>query len=91
MRQPLIDAHVSDDWLQAGFVQRGNLVVLAENCGPNLPDVPLVALTTEGSVPAQQALTSQRISEQTLHEIIEGRRRMVAASCASSAPMSWPR
>lgn len=85
LRQPLVDAHVSDDWLRTGFVERGNLVVLAEElrAGPDLPDVPLVALTTEGSDPAQQALTSQRtrqrLSEQTLREIAEGRRRMVQA------------
>jgi pimeloyl-ACP methyl ester carboxylesterase len=85
LRQPLIDAHVSDDWLQAGFVERGNLVVLAEElrAGPDIPDVPLVALTTEGIDPAQHALTSQQtqqqISEQTVQEIVEGRRRMVAA------------
>jgi pimeloyl-ACP methyl ester carboxylesterase len=81
LRQPLIDAHVRDDWLQAGFVERGNLVVLAEElrAGPDIPDVPLVALTTEGIDPAQHALTSQQISEQTVQEIVEGRRRMVAA------------
>jgi pimeloyl-ACP methyl ester carboxylesterase len=85
VRQPLIDAHVSDDWLQAGSVERGNLVGLAEElrAGPNIPDVPLVALITEGIDPAQQALASQRarqqISEQTVQEVAEGRRRMVAA------------
>lgn len=85
VRQPLVDAHVRQDWLHAGFVERGNLVALAEElrAGPDIPDVPLVAITTEGIDPAQQALTSQQtrqqISEQTLREIAEGRRRMVAA------------
>jgi len=85
VRQPLVDAHVSDGWLQAGFAERANLVGLAEElrAGPGLPDVSLVALTTEGIDSAQQALTSQQtrhqISEQTVQEIVEGRRRMVAA------------
>ena len=85
LRQPLIDAHVSDDWLQVGFVERGNLVVLAEElrAGPDIPDVPLVALTTEGIDHAQHALASrqtrQQITEQTVQEMIEGRRRMIAA------------
>jgi pimeloyl-ACP methyl ester carboxylesterase len=80
VRQPLIDAHVREDWLLAGFAERGNLVALAEElrAGPDIPDVPLVAVTTEGSDPTQQALTSQQISEQTLQETAEGRRRMVA-------------
>lgn len=85
LRQPLLDAHVSDQWLQAGFAERRNLVQLAEElqAGPDVPDVPLVALTTEGVDPAQQALTSrqtrQGVSEQTLRDIRDGRRRMVAA------------
>jgi pimeloyl-ACP methyl ester carboxylesterase len=85
LRQPLIDAHVSDNWLQGGFAERSNLVALADELrgGPDIPDVPLIALTTAGVDPAQQALTSEQtrqgISEQTLHEIAEGRRKMVAA------------
>ena len=85
LRQPLVDAHVSDNWLQGGFAERGNLVALADELrtGPDIPDVPLIALTTEGIDPVQQALTSERtrqgISEQTLREMVDGRRRMVAA------------
>ena len=81
VRESLVDAHVSDDWLQAGSVERGNLVVLAEElrAGPGIPDVPLVALTTEGIDSAQQALTSQRSAEQTVREMVDGRMRMVEA------------
>ncbi|EWM18890.1 hydrolase [Kutzneria sp. 744] len=85
VRLPLIDAHTSDEWLQAGFAERGNLVALAEElrAGPDIPDVPLIALTAEGVDPAQRALTSQqtrlRIAERTLREIGEGKRRMIAA------------
>lgn len=85
LRPSLIEAHVSDNWLLGGFAERGNLVALADElrAGPDLPDVPLIALTTEGVDPAQRALTSeetrQGVSERTLREIAEGRRKMVAA------------
>lgn len=85
LRQPLIDAHVGDEWLRAGVAERGNLVALADElrAGPDIPDVPLVALTVEGIDPAQRALTSEQtrqgISEQTLDQIREGKKRMVAA------------
>ncbi|MGH3937018.1 MAG: hypothetical protein ACRDTG_00045 [Pseudonocardiaceae bacterium] len=44
-RQPLIDPHVSDEWLQVGFAERRNLVVLADElragpdsmCSPTVP------------------------------------------------------
>jgi len=67
------------------FAERGNLVALADElrAGPDLPDVPLIALTTEGIDPTQQALTSERtrqgVAERTRHEIAEGRKKMVAA------------
>jgi pimeloyl-ACP methyl ester carboxylesterase len=85
LRQPLIDAHVSDEWLRVGAAERGNLVALAEElrAGPDIPDVPLIALTVEGVDPTQRALTSEQtrqgLSEQTLSAIREGRKRMVAA------------
>ncbi len=85
LRQPLIDAHVSDAWLEAGGAERGNLVALAEElrAGPDLPDVPLIALTMEGVDPAQRALTSEQtrqgLAEQTLREIRDGKQRMIAA------------
>jgi pimeloyl-ACP methyl ester carboxylesterase len=85
LRQPLVDGHVSDEWLQAGFAERGNLVVLADElrAGPDLPDVPLIALTVAGSDPTQRALTSERtqqgISDRTLREVADGKRRMVEA------------
>jgi pimeloyl-ACP methyl ester carboxylesterase len=85
LRQPLIDAHVSHEWLQAGFAERGNLVALADElrAGPNIPDIPVVALTVEGIDPAQQALTSeqtrQQLSARTPQAIRDGKRRMAAA------------
>lgn len=85
VRQPLIDAHVRHDWLRAGFAERANLVALAAElrAGPDIPEVPLVALTTEGTDAAQRALASRQalrgIPAQTERDVAEGRRRMVAA------------
>lgn len=66
MRQPLVEAHVSDEWLQVGIAERGSLVALADELrgGPDIPDVPVVALTTEGT---------------GMRAINEGMRRMAAA------------
>ena len=82
LRRPLMDGHVDEHWLRGGFAERGSLVALAAElrAGPDLPDVPLIALTTEVADPVQQALASgQGVSEQTLHEVAEGRRKLVAA------------
>ncbi|MFE3730846.1 alpha/beta fold hydrolase [Nocardia sp. NPDC059154] len=77
MRQPLIEAHVSDEWLRVGIAERGSLVALADElrAGPDIPDVPVVALTAEGTDPGPQA----SMPEQTICAIQEGRRRMATA------------
>ncbi|MCX4694727.1 alpha/beta fold hydrolase [Streptomyces sp. NBC_01408] len=77
MRQALVDAKASDEWTQVGIAERTNLTGLATElrAGPNVPDVPLVALTVVGTDPGQQALTPER----TLREMHEGRTRMDAA------------
>jgi pimeloyl-ACP methyl ester carboxylesterase len=77
VRQPLIDAHVSDEWIHVGIAERGTLAELATElrAGPSIPDVPVVALTVLGIDPAQQALTSER----TLQEMHDGKTRMDAA------------
>lgn len=81
LRQPLIDAHGSAEWVRAGLVERGNLAALANelHAGPDLPDVPLVALGAEGIDPGQQGL----VPEQTLQEIYAGHRKMDAALVGS--------
>jgi pimeloyl-ACP methyl ester carboxylesterase len=82
MRQPLLDAHTSEEWLRAGFAERGNLVALADElrAGPDLPDVALIAVTVEGIDSAQRALTTQQqVAERTLRGVRDGKRRMVAA------------
>jgi pimeloyl-ACP methyl ester carboxylesterase len=89
LRQPLIDAHVGNEWLRAGFAERANLVALADElrAGPDLPDIPLIAITVEGIDPAQQALTSeqtrQQLAERTPQEVRAGKRRMIAALVGS--------
>jgi pimeloyl-ACP methyl ester carboxylesterase len=77
VRQALIDAKVSDEWIHVGIAERGKLAELAAElrAGPNIPDVPVVALTVVGTDPAQQALTSER----TLQEMHDGKTRMDAA------------
>ncbi|MFI0780040.1 alpha/beta fold hydrolase [Streptomyces sp. NPDC021212] len=77
MRQALADARVSDAWAQVGIAERTKLAALATElrAGPNIPDVPVVALTVVGTDPAQQALTSER----TLREMRDGHTRMDAA------------
>ncbi|MFE3989957.1 alpha/beta fold hydrolase [Nocardia tengchongensis] len=77
MRQPLIEAHVSDEWLGVGIAERGSLVALSDElrAGPDIPDVPVVALTAEGTDPGPQAA----MPEQTIRAIHEGMRRMAAA------------
>ncbi|WP_034263509.1 alpha/beta fold hydrolase [Actinospica robiniae] len=81
LQQPLIDAHLSDEWLRVGIVERGTLVALADELrgGPGLPDVPLIAITAEGVDPGPQA----QIPEQALRAIHEGMRKMAAAVAGS--------
>ncbi|MEV5240100.1 alpha/beta hydrolase [Streptomyces cinnamoneus] len=77
VRQPLIDAHDSDEWLRVGSAERGTLTGLAAElqAGPDLPDVPMIALTVVGTDPAQQALMPER----TWQEMHDGKTRMDAA------------
>ncbi|MFF0622871.1 alpha/beta fold hydrolase [Streptomyces sp. NPDC004296] len=77
IRQALIDAKVGGEWTDAGMAERTGLAELATElqAGPDLPDVPLIALTVVGTDPAQQTLTSER----TLREMHDGHARMDAA------------
>ncbi len=76
MRESLIEAHISDEWLRAGIAERSNMVALADElrCGTDIPDVPMVALTAEGADPGQQAMP-----EETMRAIHEGARRLTGA------------
>jgi pimeloyl-ACP methyl ester carboxylesterase len=73
MRQPLIEAKMSDEWLHVGIAERSKLAELATElrAGPNVPDVPVVALTVVGADPTQEARTSQ--------ELHDGKTRLDAA------------
>ncbi|MFJ4657348.1 alpha/beta fold hydrolase [Nocardia sp. NPDC088792] len=77
VREALVDAHVSEEWLRVGVAERGSLVALADELrgGPGLPDVPVVALTVE----SVDAGPQPPIPEQLMREIQEGMRRMGAA------------
>lgn len=72
VREALIAARTSDEWIRIGVSERTGLAGLAAElrAGPGLPDVALVALTVLGSDPADQ-------------EMHDGRRRMDAALVAS--------
>ncbi|RDI51660.1 alpha/beta fold hydrolase [Nocardia mexicana] len=65
IRQPLVDAKVSDEWLRVGVAERSALTALATElrAGPGIPDVPSVALTVTGDDPAQHAMTSQEMHD----------------------------
>ncbi|MCC3331306.1 alpha/beta fold hydrolase [Nocardia abscessus] len=73
VRGPLIDAKASDEWIKVGIAERSKLTEVATElrAGPDLPDVPVVALSVLGPDPAQQA--------ETLQQMHDGRRRMDAA------------
>ncbi len=73
VREALVEAKVSDDWLRAGVAERTGLVELAAElrAGPDLPDVPMIALTVVGTDPAQP--------EQRSRELHDGKTKMDAA------------
>ncbi|NEW52029.1 alpha/beta hydrolase [Nocardia cyriacigeorgica] len=77
MHQSLIEAKVSDEWTRVGIAERRGLAALAAElrAGPDIPDVPVIALSVVGVDPAQQGL----IPEHTLQQIHDGRTRMDAA------------
>ncbi|WP_174186247.1 alpha/beta fold hydrolase [Nocardia barduliensis] len=64
IRQPLIDAKLSDEWMRVGITERAALTDLATElrAGPSIPDVPVVALTVVGNDPAQQAQSAQEMN-----------------------------
>ncbi|MCX4091900.1 alpha/beta fold hydrolase [Nocardia sp. alder85J] len=77
LRQPLIDAHAGDDWLRAGAAERSSVGALVTElrAGRDIPDVPVVALTTAGVDPGPSAA----MPEQAIRVIHEGMRAMATA------------
>ncbi|MGK5548296.1 alpha/beta fold hydrolase [Streptomyces sp. URMC 127] len=81
VREPLIEYHVSDKWIHAGIAERASMAGLATELreGPDLPDVPLIALTPMGIDPGQQAL----MPEKTLQAMHDGKKRLYAAMASA--------
>jgi pimeloyl-ACP methyl ester carboxylesterase len=79
VRQALIDAHVIDEWLRVGFVERGNMAFLPGELqdGPDLPDVPVIALTVTGTDAADEAMLSEHL--ELVQRGREGKKRLDAA------------
>jgi hypothetical protein len=85
IRQPLIDRHVSPEWLRVGF-QEANVEQLYDevrHAGP-MPDVPLIVLCSMGTDSFKRAVPVGE-SESLLREEIEGKRWLYTA-LASSVP-----
>ncbi|MEU5695337.1 alpha/beta hydrolase [Actinosynnema sp. NPDC020468] len=73
VREPLLDAKVGTEWLRVGLAERRALVAAAAElrAGPDLPDVPVVALTALGPDPV--------LDGRTTREVHEGKARLGAA------------
>jgi pimeloyl-ACP methyl ester carboxylesterase len=78
VRQALMDAHVSDEWLLSGHIERTNMAVLADELrdGPDIPDVPMIALTVTGTDAADQAMLSEHL--ELAQRAREGKKRLDA-------------
>jgi pimeloyl-ACP methyl ester carboxylesterase len=86
VREPLIERHVSLEWLRVGLQEGKNVDQLYEEvrqAGP-LPHVPLIVLSSMG-IDAFKRAVSQGTSESLLREEIEGKRRLYTA-LAESVP-----
>jgi len=86
IREPLIERHVSPEWLRVGFEEAKNVDQLYDeirHAGP-MPDVPLIVLSSMGIDGFKEAVLVGE-SESLLHEEIEGKRRLYTA-LAESVP-----
>jgi pimeloyl-ACP methyl ester carboxylesterase len=84
IREPLIEHHVSPEWLRAGLQEAKNVDQLYDevsHAGP-MPDVPLIVLSSMGIDSFKRAV-SQGTSESLLHEEIDGKRRLYTALAGS--------
>ncbi|MFE1594105.1 alpha/beta fold hydrolase [Nocardia sp. NPDC058705] len=70
VRHALTEAKASAEWIRSGFAERNGLPAVAAelHTGPDLPDIPLVALSVLGADPSQPV--------EAAAEIRDGRRRM---------------
>ncbi len=84
IREPLIDHHVSPEWIRIGVEEAKNTDQRHDemrHAGP-LPDLPLIVLTAVG-IDAFKRAVSVGESESLLREEIEGKRRLYTALAAS--------
>jgi pimeloyl-ACP methyl ester carboxylesterase len=81
VRGQLIDRHMSPQWWQAGVRERSNMPQLAGELrgGGNLPDTPLIAITSLGIDPGMRLLMSGK----TLREMNEAKLRLYTALAGS--------
>ena len=84
IREPLIERHVSKEWLRVGLQEAKNLGQLNDEVRRTgkMPDVPLIILTAMGIDPFKQAV-SGGTPEELLREEIEGKRRLYTAVAES--------
>ena len=84
IREPLIDRHVSKEWLRVGLQEAKNLGQLNDELRRTgtMPDVPLIILTAMGIDPFKQAV-SGGTPEALLRQELEGKRRLYAALAES--------
>jgi len=78
VRQALIDAKVSAEWLRVGIAERTTLVELARElqAGPNIPDVPVIALTVLGDQSSSEGKT--RMDAALVGSVSRGEQRILA-------------
>jgi hypothetical protein len=84
IREPLIEHHVSPEWLRIGGQEAANRYQLHDevcNAGP-MPDVPLIVLTATAIDPFKEAVT-QGIPTSLLHEEAEAKTRLYTALAKS--------
>jgi pimeloyl-ACP methyl ester carboxylesterase len=86
IREPLIERHVSLEWLRVGLQEAKNVHQLYDEVrhAGQVPDVPLIVLSSM-EIDSFKAAVSQGTSESLLREEIEGKRRLYTA-LAESVP-----
>ena len=84
IREPLIERHVSQEWLRVGLQEAKNVGQLNDELRRTgkMPDVPLIILTAMGIDPFKQAV-SGGTPETLLREELEGKRRLYTALAES--------
>lgn len=84
IRGPLIERHVSPEWLRVGFAEAKNIDQLYDEmrqAGP-MPDVPVIILTALGTDAFKRAMLVGE-SDELLREENEGKRRLYTALAGS--------